>query len=285
MHFPKTFSKTQGFSRRSSHANATTQLVIKTKITVDELTKVAKVISSKTKDNKPLTTNIINPNQYKKVNKIKAPISSNIIDTRIVSKIKSIPRFSVLHTASRRLHYFVRKGNKEGIEGLFHNFILNRALKNKTQQKQQPGLKINSITVIQHKPVQVHTHRSLHTLFETFYLAATPYIALKIRRKRRGKRVVHKLNFRDSARSERKSFVGLASLVSSKGRASKPVRVRLEQELESLTNQSRQRKSSSPSIRFATNANVIAASSAISTSLREKRDLLHRTAFFARPYR
>jgi len=113
-------------------------------------------------------------------------------------------------------------------------------------------------------------------LFEPFFKVATPFIGLKTRRKRRGKRIIHKLRPLDRARSERKPFGTLASLLRTSGKTAKPFIVRLEQQLDKLY---------STSLVPSTRRSAAASSSREDSPLRDKRDEIHRTAFYARPYR
>lgn len=106
-------------------------------------------------------------------------------------------------------------------------------------------------------------------LFTSFFQAATPFISLKRRRQRRGKQIISKLFPLDRARSERKSYGAFAARLHTSGRASKPFVYRLESELESLSSVAGSRN---------------ATSGGVSSTVREKRDQVHRTAFQSRPY-
>lgn len=168
------------------------------------------------------------------------------------------PKNSPVHTATRSLAYFFRKGNKEVMESVFRDLIIKRSLKGKIAYS-------NSSTVTSERQ-----QATVCDLFQSFFLSATPFIGLKTRRKRRGKRVISKLVPLDRSSSERKPFSVLSSILRTSGRATKPFANRLEHELESLYTVTRSR---------------VSGGTVVMSTLREKRDLIHRTAFASMPYR
>ncbi len=164
---------------------------------------------------------------------------------KIKSTSKRTSTFSASRASNRRLTFFYRGGSKEKLESHFRQLVIKRAMKKATQ----PVADIPAV----------------YDLFAPFYLTATPFVGLKSRRKRRGKRVIHKLYPLDRIRSERKPFLALSSIVRTSGRSAKPFNSRLAHELDALYTASRSKGTVS--------------------TLREKRDLIHRTAYKARPYR
>ena len=174
------------------------------------------------------------------------------------TKINQLPSlFSASRASSRRLPYFIRWGNKEKREGHFRRLIIKRERTNRV-----------SSTLI--KGGSERRQTSISDLFEPFFHSATPFIALKAlrsRRKRRGKRIITKLLPLDRVRSERKPFSALASILRITGRTPKPFNTRLEHELDSLYNAARPGRERSGLV----------------STLREKRDITHRAAFYSRP--
>ena len=150
-------------------------------------------------------------------------------------------------TASNRLNYFFRQGQKNSIESKMRTRFIQRALK-------KPVVKVENSTKI-------------FSRFKSFFISATPFIGLKTRRRRRGKRVINKVITLTRTRSQRKSFLEFASMVCVGGRSKKPFRTRLENELETLYSNSRKRNLRSQSG---------------SNPLYEKRALLYETAYRAR---
>ncbi len=171
--------------------------------------------------------------------------------TKVMS-INSVYITSPAHTSTRRLTQFVRCGNKEGVEN-----ALNRLLKTyKVWKNPQP-------TTV--KPSVVADP------FQTIFLTATPFIGLKTRRRRRGKRLIAKIVPLERNRAERRAFLALAKSLDVTGSVSKPFSYRLARELENLSGKSTQ----------GPDAKMVGASSAI----REKRDEIHKLAFASRPPR
>jgi hypothetical protein len=162
-----------------------------------------------------------------------------------------IQRFSTaqgsVNTASNRLNYFFRQGQKNSIESKRRTRFIQRAAK---------------------KPVvNAENSTKIFSRFKSFFISATPFIGLKTRRRRRGKRVVNKVITLTRRRSQRKSFLEFASMVCVSGRSKKPFMTRLESELEGLYSNSRKR-------------NVRSQSG--SNPFFEKRALLYETAYLAR---
>ena len=174
-------------------------------------------------------------------------------------KINNVPTSSS-RTASLRLAYFYRGGNREGLELLLRKLLYNRALKARQLSKSQQAQSINSI--------------STSNLFRSFFRVATPFVALKLRRRRRGKRVVAKIALLDRERGERKALGMFSSSFKEKGAASVSFSERLERELKSLSSTS-----------TAKGANTPAVGASGINPLQEKRDTVHRLAFKSRPYR
>jgi len=148
-------------------------------------------------------------------------------------------------TASNRLNYFFRRGKKAATETKRRARFTKRAMKNSNMNAKEEN--------------------TLHSRFKSFFIYATPFIGLKTRRMRRGKRVLNKVITLTRSRSQSKSFLEFTSTVCVSGRSNKPFRVRLENELETLyTNSSK------------------SSSQAIGTSFQDKRMLLYETAYTAR---
>ncbi len=159
---------------------------------------------------------------------------------------------SPIRTATQRLTYFFRCGKKEVREGQLRQLFKRRALDVGKQDHNVAGQKTTE-------------------LFQQFFLAATPFIGLKTRRRRRGKRVVIKLVPFSQNRGERRSFVRLSNALRVSGAVSKPFVDRLERELEVFALNS----GSSTGVASGSSSNVI----------RDKRDEVHKLAYSARPYR
>ncbi len=219
---------------------------------------------------------------------------------------------NVVRTATQRLAYFFRVGNKEGRESHFRKLLAKRAKKANEQAK--------SVTSSENKTTGQNNERSSNTSLDggessissrlkTFYLTATPFIGLKTRRRRRGNRVIHKIVPILRTRSERKSFRALSSSLRRTGRAVKPFARRLEDELESLYKSALSRENASVKQavkaaqgRIATSSSQVVSSqttqqgdskTALSVggvasqgaTLLEKRDAIHKDALKARPHR
>ena len=183
--------------------------------------------------------------------------SSNIVASISPKIPQQTTLFSASRASSRMLPYFVRCGKKEKREGHFRRLII----------KRERTIRAVSLTA---KGATERGQQSISDLFEPFFLSATPFISLKAlrtRRKRRGKRIINKLIPLDRARSERKPFSTLAAILQISGRTPKPFNNRLEHELDSLYNAARPGRDRSGLV----------------STLREKRDLIHRTAFYSRP--
>jgi hypothetical protein len=149
-------------------------------------------------------------------------------------------------TASKRLDYFFRRGKKAATE-----------TKRRARFIKHARTKSNR---------NIREENALHSSFKSFFIHATPFIGLKTRRLRRGKRVLNKVITLTRSRSQSKSFLEFTSTVSVAGRSTKPFRVRLKNELETL--------------HFNTfKENTISQTSG--TSLYEKRALLYSTAYTA----
>ena len=155
---------------------------------------------------------------------------------------------SAIRTVSQRLYYFSRCGNKEKIEVYFRKFINKRAL-----------IYQNSITSSNHKIVKVNV------LFNSYFHAAMPFVNLKLQIKNVRSKILNSKIFPLSVRdSERKSIKNLSIRLRKVG--PQAFTERLNSVLENLINVSRK--------------NVVQTSN---LNLREKRDLLHRTAFSVIP--
>lgn len=157
----------------------------------------------------------------------------------------AMPAHFALNTASKRLNYFFRQGQKGITEGKRRNRLKERAKKKL----------VNS----------VEGTNKIASRFKSFFISATPFIGLKTRRLRRGKRVVNKIFALTRDRSQRKAFSEFASPFFTTGRAKKPLMTRLEQELDT---------------RFIVKRSSTSASTG--SSLGAKRALLYSTAYAAR---
>jgi len=148
-------------------------------------------------------------------------------------------------TASNRLSYFFRRGKKAATETKRRARFTKRAMKNSNLNTKEEN--------------------TLHSRFKSFFIYATPFIGLKTRRMRRGKRIINKVITLTRSRSQSKSFLEFTSTICVSGRSTKPFRMRLENELETLyTNSSK------------------TSSQTIGTSFQDKRTLLYETAYTAR---
>ena len=175
--------------------------------------------------------------------------------------------------ATRRLSFFFRKGKQSGRESIFRNFVINRA---------------NSFV---QKKIQYKTS----FFFKSFFNIATPFVGLKTRRRR--KRIVYKVVLLERDRGVRKALGALSSIFQSQGFVSKPFEDRLKGELESIADtyikgrakpyrnklsgrMGKQKHKQKQAIA----SNSVQSQNAIS-SIREKRDEMHRLALQAAPYR
>lgn len=165
-------------------------------------------------------------------------------------------KFAVSQASSRRLAHFFRKGKKEKRESAFRRLVIKREKKNH-KESLVSGVKMERV------------NPSISERFSPFFLSAIPFIGLQSRRKRRGKRTIHKVVPLARERGERKPFVALSAILRTSGRASKAFPQRLEQELDTLYGAS----------------TISGGDKSSSSILREKRDIIHRTAYAARPFR
>ena len=162
--------------------------------------------------------------------------------------ISVTPRITQASTsiATSRIKYFFRKGNKISTEVARRNIFKEYSMKkNKASVSVQP--KIISI-------------------FESFFISATPFIGLKTLGKRRGKITQHKVITLSPLSIGRKSIIDFSSRISISGRTSKPFIDRFYGELNTLYSYSQKRLS----------GNVVPVS-----TFYEKRALLYKTAYSA----
>lgn len=171
-----------------------------------------------------------------------------------MSEITNLFQQSSSRTATSRVSYFFRKGGKENRERQLRGLFIRRAKKGQNVVATKSSVS-TSVTTSQ--------------LFRSFFLSATPFIALKTRRQRRGKRVVAKVGPLDRERGERKSLVALSSRLQSEGAVKKSFPERLERELEIIDSASGKGPTTSGS----------------TSQIRDKRDELHRIAFQSRPFK
>ena len=157
----------------------------------------------------------------------------------------STPSLRSTNLAHRRVTSFVRRGKRERIEGLFRSRWGRKATKVKdTSQKS--------------------TQLSGSALLQNSALSATPFVALRTRR--RGTRQNTKVTFLPQERGQRKALIALASTRTNTGAASSPFNRRLRRQLESLVRTEARNRSSNTSATGAAN------------SVRERRDEIHRQA-------
>ena len=162
---------------------------------------------------------------------------------------KSINQFNQLNQSSTRtvsqiLYYFSRCGNKEKIEVNMRTFINKRAVRyqNQTVGSLQKVVKVNA-------------------LFNSYFHTARPFVDLKQQTSnRRSKSLNSKIYPLSVQNSERKSIKSLSSRLRKVG--SQSFNERLGSVLENLITSTRK------NVTLSNNNN-----------LREKRDILHRTAF------
>jgi hypothetical protein len=180
--------------------------------------------------------------------------SKNLTITELAKKIVFDNKKQSVFTATNRMNYFVRRGQKMSIETKMRIRFTKRALTNTTNIRNTN---------------KDHT-KKIASRFNAFFIHATPFIALKIRRIRRGKRTVHKVTTLNRIQGQRKSFIAFSSLVRTSGRSKKPLRHRVEHELDTLFSS-------------ATNPHKGGGlSQTNNSSFFEKRELLYKTAYSAR---
>jgi len=167
--------------------------------------------------------------------------SSFAVTTKVL-----VPIIASVNTATNRIQYLFRKGNKTTTEAKRRNRIKDRALKKK----------------------RIDQNKQIGSRFDNFFISATPFVGLKTRRRRRGKRVINKVIAFTRMRSRRKAFLEFVSSFYFSGRTKTPLINRLEQELETLYTLSRKR--------------TVAVLNANSNTLRDKRTVLYKTAYAAR---
>ena len=161
---------------------------------------------------------------------------------------KSKTNFSAVNTATNRLTYLFRKGQKGTTE-----------TKRRERLKQRARKKVTSDSV--------ENVNSISSRFKSFFISTTPFIGLKTRRIRRGKRTRSKVIALTRIRCQRKSFMEFSSIFYSSNRSKKPLISRLELELDSMY--ANRRKRGTPS-------------QGSSSSLYDKQALLYSTAYTAR---
>lgn len=163
---------------------------------------------------------------------------------------------SSIRTATRRLTYFFRRGNKENRENQFRELFRRRA------------------NIIAHP--KSGSNLTSSKLFQFFFLSATPFIGLKTRR--RGKKSIVKLVPLERIRGERRSFIALSKLLRISGAVTKPFSGRLGRELEALSV-----KSAVPA--KGNNTSIDSKNIAGSSAIRDKRNGVHKLAYASMPYR
>ena len=156
--------------------------------------------------------------------------------------------FSAVNTATNRLNYLFRKGQKGTTETKMRERFKQRARKKATSNVAENANNIAS-------------------RFKSFFISATPFIGLKTRRIRRGKRIRSKVIALTRIRCQRKSLTEFASSFYSVNRAKKPLISRLELELDNIYSNRHKRGTSSQGS---------------SSSLYDKQALLYSTAYTAR---
>jgi hypothetical protein len=176
--------------------------------------------------------------------------SSKIFSTasnKLAKKIVFDSKKQFVFTATNRINYFVRRGQKMSIETKIRIRFTKRAFINTNKDKT----------------------KKIASRFNAFFIHATPFIALKTRRIRRGKRIVHKVKILNRIQGQRKSFIAFSSLVRTSGRSKKPLRHRVEHELDRLF---------SSATNFSKGAGLAQANN---SAFFEKRELLYKTAYSA----
>ena len=160
--------------------------------------------------------------------------------------------------ANRRVTSFVRRGKRERIEGRFRSLWRRSPVAStnaaKSSQSAKPGALSGS------------------ALLQNFALAATPFVALRTRR--RGARQTVKVTFLPQARGQRKALIALAGTISTGGAVAAPFGIRLRRQLEGLVRTETRSR-----------ANPTGGASPVSGAgvLRERRDEIHRQALRAIP--
>jgi len=164
---------------------------------------------------------------------------------------------SSIITISGMLGYFCRKGNKEGVEKMVHSLFFNR-------------LK---------KPTKIKEQVKWSSTFQTFTRRITPYINLKLKRRkgRHKKKPVYKLQPFSPITSKRKSFMLFSSLVRPSSRKTKPFIQRLSKELDAINTIASAKRQGSR-----TQTSTV---SEVGGNLFKKRDYLHQIAYKAIPYK
>jgi len=168
----------------------------------------------------------------------------------MIKSSKEVIQYDINHTSSiqtakNRLPYFTRCGHKASVESRMRKILITYSSQNTIKNYNKDSSNLN--------------------LFKSFEQSAIPYIGIKTRRKRRGKRIINKLTLSTRFQSQRKAFRGLSKSVRIPGRATKSFIFRLGTELKTLSQIKHKRVSSN-------------------TSLRENRDNLHRSALKAIPF-
>ncbi len=157
--------------------------------------------------------------------------------------------------AHRRVTFFIRRGKRERVEGLF------RALWRRNSDQRSTPRKANAVN---------KAAPSGSALLQNFSLAATPFVALRTRR--RGARQTVKVTFLPQARGQRKALISLASTRSTGGAASAPFGARLRRQLEGLL-----RPEGRP------RGLTVSSTATGAAALRDRRDDIHRQARRAIP--
>jgi len=167
--------------------------------------------------------------------------------SKIVKKMAFNNVKQSVHTATNIINYFVRRGQKTSIETKMRKIFIQRVIMNTNKEK--PNKIVDR--------------------FNSFFIHATPFIALKTRRIRRGKRVINKIKTLSRTQGQRKSLIGFSSLVRVSGRSKKSIRNRVEHELDAL---------------YSAANKGTGFSQAGNSTLFEKRELLYKTAYSARNF-
>ena len=157
--------------------------------------------------------------------------------------------------AHRIVTSFTRRGKRERMEGLFRTLWI----RNPTNPDQGG------------KGSVVKAPLSGSVLLQNFALAATPFVALRTRR--RGSRQTTKVTFLAHERGQRKALTALVKTRATSGVASAPFGVRLRRQLEGLVRSDGRLRAQSGS----------SAATGSSAALRDRRDEIHRQALRALP--
>ncbi len=196
--------------------------------------------------------------KFKKKIKVNLAINSSF-DNKYTTN--SFFKQSTGRIATRRLSFFIRKGNKSGRERIFRDLVFKR---------------------IDTAPKKKNKY-SLPFIFKSFFISATPFIGLKTRRRR--KYIKHKLVPSDRSRGERKSLNVFSAQLHSHGAVSKPFVARLNAELESVADSYIKGKEKQKRNVRQVKKNTVSVQSNVSNTFREKRDEIHKLAYKSRPYR